>query len=204
MDETGNRKPSLADLNARIGERIVIDPVSVADRAPGAGASDPGTDSGGTDTGSPRINRDGTIAKKRGRKPGSAAQPQKINKAGVSVSGLESLLLSIHNMAAVAIDSKAMQLSKEEATSLAEGIVGVTSYYNVAASQETLIWTNLIVALFAIYGPRAVIVWNEKTKDKKKAPKHQAPTEAIIASEAPALKPDVIDPDVFQHAAAAG
>lgn len=47
-------------------------------------------------------------------------------------------------------------LDRDEAKQLASATKAVTDYYNFEATQEAVIWTNLIVALAVVYGPRVI------------------------------------------------
>lgn len=175
-------KRTFADLSDGIpaddnGTPGAIDPAAFA----GAGGGSEGeSGSGSAGIGEIRYNKDGSIAKRRGRKPGagnSGASSGSRKNAGtsVSVNGIEKILLSLHMMGASALNTPELMLDDSEAKMLAEGIAGVQEFYSYAPSAETIAWANLIAASVAIYGPRAVTVYNNRQKQKKEKPARPAP-----------------------------
>lgn len=137
-------------------EPIVINPADIERNAGSGGDSSNGT-------------ADEPVRKRRGRKPGST---NKKSQTPLSVNGLEALLYSSHMMLASMMQAPGLALDKEESTRLAEATANVARHYNVEASEKALDWTNLIMALGMIYGPRLIEfrrVQGEKRKTAAKA-----------------------------------
>jgi ubiquitin len=92
--------------------------------------------------------------KKRGeRKPSPATSAAKIG-----VSGLELTLLSLHAMAAAALDIEAIALDEKEAHDLAQAIANVQRHYTVFASEKQQDQANLIFLMAGLYGIKGVAV----------------------------------------------
>lgn len=177
MAENADGKDRLADINSRIGDRIVIDPASVAAGA-GTGAGESG-DTGNSDNyardanGTVQRNKDGSPRKKRGRKAGSGSNNQKKSKADIS--GLEKILFSAHLMAATAFKTPELILDEKEASMLAAAAQSVQDFYEVEASAEIMLWVNVIGVCGAIYGPRLIAAFARKKKETKNKPENKAP-----------------------------
>lgn len=67
-----------------------------------------------------------------------------------------------------------LQIDPNEAKVLAEAVNAVQEYYDWDASEETIIWVNLVGALITVYGPRIAIL-AMKSNAKKAAAKKAAP-----------------------------
>jgi hypothetical protein len=79
-------------------------------------------------------------------------------------------------MGAAMLAAPELAIDKDEAKMLAEGIAGVQEFYSFSASEEAVIWANLIAACAAVYGPRVVLIYQ-----RKKAPKAKADKPAPVA-----------------------
>lgn len=129
--------------------QLIIDPAAVS----GSGSSGDGS---GDTAGEP-------VKKRRGRKPGST---NKAKGSTLDISGLEAILLSTHTMLA-ALTSPVMKIDSEEAKVLATGVSNVARHYDISATEKTLDWANLFMALGAVYGPRIMLAdWRKKPKPK--------------------------------------
>jgi hypothetical protein len=71
-------------------------------------------------------------------------------------------------MGAAMLSAPELVLDKDEAKMLAEGIAGVQEFYSFTASAEAVVWANLIAACAAVYGPRAIVIYNRKKEAPKK------------------------------------
>lgn len=69
-----------------------------------------------------------------------------------------------------------LQIDSTEAKVLAEAVDAVQKYYDWDASEETIIWVNLVGALITVYGPRVAIL-TMKHNQKKATNKEKAPPE---------------------------
>lgn len=142
---------------------IIIDPATIAGSGSGTG-SDSGS---GTDvTGEP-------VRKRRGRKPGSR---NKETAKPLDINGVEFILLSSHDMLAAMMKAPAIALDKEEANNLARSISNVARHYDIVATEKTLDWTALFMALGMIYGPRIAMLTMRKKKSKEEAQTEVHPT----------------------------
>lgn len=117
------------------------------------------------------FNKDGSPTRKRGRKPGGGSAPKsgtarKSNADNSSVKGLEKLIYSLHMMAAAATKTPELALDNQEASMMASAISAVQNHYDFDVSEEVTIWVNLITASAAIYGPRAIVIYNRKKKEQ--------------------------------------
>jgi hypothetical protein len=87
-------------------------------------------------------------------------------------------LFSIHLGLAGVLKNPEWALDRDEAKQLATATKAVTDYYNFEATQEAVIWTNLIVALAVVYGPR--VISSVGSLGKKKQPEKVAPKTAVL------------------------
>lgn len=129
---------------------------------------DPAAISGNEDTGS-NGGSDGNatsepIRKRRGRKPGSTNAKK---SAPLHIDGVTAILLSSHAMLA-GIMHPHMKIDENEAKTLATGISNVARHYDVGATEKTLDWCNLFMALGMVYGTRIVSI-NMDLQARKKA-----------------------------------
>lgn len=76
----------------------------------------------------------------------------------MDLSALNSLLFSVHTLLATAIKTPGVALEQSEADQLASAIANVSRHYNFGASQKTLDWGNLMIALGVIYAPRVMMI----------------------------------------------
>lgn len=130
---------------------ILIDPGNIGDSGSNNGSA--------TDTA-------GDTPKRRGRKPGSTYASKK-GAANLDVNGVESILYSAHAMLAGIFKAQEFALDKTEAKSLAEAISNVSRHYDVAATQKSIDWTNLLMVCGMVYGTRFVAM-RENRKAKRR------------------------------------
>jgi hypothetical protein len=64
---------------------------------------------------------------------------------------------------------KALQLTERETIILGQNIAAVARHYDVQASQKSVDWFNLIIALASIEGPRLFMVMRNMPKKEKPA-----------------------------------
>lgn len=150
--ESGNA-PESVSINpflAGNGTVSVIDPDSLGS----AGASEAGN--GGNSE--PR--------KRRGRPPGSGkGAGKKANSQDIS--GIESILFSVHAMLAAITKTPELALDPSEANKLGAAIVGVQQHYDVLVDAKTMAWINLAMTAGAIYGTRIFAITARKGKEKE-------------------------------------
>lgn len=137
----------------RIGGLTIVDPSAFDGNGPDGDASGTGSETG---------------KRKRGRPRGSkgSAAPTKAAR-NHDLSGIESILVSLHAMAAAAIKIPELNLSEAEARTLVSATQEVARQYNVAVSAKTAAWVNLGMAVGSIYGSRAVAIALKAKKEKK-------------------------------------
>lgn len=130
-------------------DTIVIEPATVA-----SGIDGSNTDGGGNAAGEP-------VRKRRGRKPGSTNAKK---SAPLDINGLEFLLLSTHTMMAAMMKTPELELDKEEAHQLAQASANVARHYDISATEKTIDWIALFMALGTVYGPRMVTIGLSRKK----------------------------------------
>ncbi len=158
--------------NDSVGSSIGSDPGSVSPESL-VGSQQPESGTGNAPYG---LRADGTPARKRGRKPGNSGSGSANSGTGKSssgkkgdnaVSGLEKILFSVHMMGANFLKVPELMIGQDESKVLAEAINAVQQYYDWDASEETIIWVNLVGALITVYGPRAAVLVSKANKKKK-------------------------------------
>lgn len=71
-------------------------------------------------------------------------------------------------------------LDKAEAKQLAEGISNVSRHYDIAATQKSMDWTNLLMLLGMIYGTRIYAVRARRAAAKKDTPRQASSADNVI------------------------
>lgn len=113
--------------------------------------------------------------KRRGRKPGSLNKPKTgdtgtatgsttAQKRQVDLGGLESILLSLHEMGAHLLKFPEFKLEKDEAQKLSASIQEVGKHYNWVVNPKHAAVTQLCLLLVTIYGLRFMVYFKEKPK----------------------------------------
>lgn len=180
MDTQSTGNDALDAINAKLGTGTIVEPSAIGginggknapDNADGSDGNNNG-DRSGAGEGGVRYNRDGSIAKKRGRKPGSgsAAGSSPARKAKTP-DGISTVLFSLHLMASNWLKVDELALDKEEADLLATSIDEVQRFYNVQTSAEVLLWMGVIGTCITVYGPRAGAIIARKQKEKAAKPR---------------------------------
>jgi hypothetical protein len=108
----------------------------------------------------------------------------------VDLSGLESLLYSLHTMGAVFLKTPELELSKVEAAKLAEAVGRVASHYPVNIAPQSMDVVNLVMVASMIYGGRyaAYRARTKATSKAQSAPPQQAPVvDVIVPFRAPGM-----------------
>lgn len=179
------------------------------DKDNAGGISDTGNSIGGIRVGKPSVGNsgdqsgewgfraDGTPRRKPGRKPGagnsgrSSATATKPAKRANGVNGLEKLLLSIHTIAAIKLETPELAIDNSEAAMLANAINAVQEHYGFDVPPEIAIWVNLATALGTVYGPRVISITARRKKNKpnKKSEVKEAPSSVVNPSPDPAMPP---------------
>lgn len=142
----------------------------------GFDAVEPTSIDGGTDTGDGNSDGNGDAPKRRGRPKGSrnSGSPgtgtAKEAKVSLDVSGLESILLSVHSMLAAATGNELLSLSPEEAKTLATAAAKVQRHYPMKASAQALDWANLVFAMATVYGTRVLAFRLQAKQAAEEAP----------------------------------
>lgn len=145
----------------------VIDPASIA-------GTDDGNNSGGSGddfdpaihVGRDKRNADGSYTRKRGRKTGSGTGARKKTDAP-NLAGIETILLSMHQIMAAAIKTPELVLDEKEAKAMADAIAEVARYYPMTIDPKTLAWINLASCSAMIYGPRIYLISARKKEEAK-------------------------------------
>ena len=159
-----------------------IDPASIASDDNGDGGENGGGDGdgdnggpaggGGSDTGA---GANQPVKRGRGRPKGSgnrASGSSSQSKAQFSadLAGIESLLLSLHTMAATVLKQPLLMLDESEAAALAKAGAGVARHYPMKASAQAVDWVNLIMCLGTVYGTRVVAMKMQQSEPPKQNP----------------------------------
>lgn len=192
MDEKSTSGNTLDAINNRLEGVVLVDPGDVPGNGP---VSQPRSDSGGGSDSGPvpgngtvEFNKDGSIRKKRGRKPGqtysngtaSGAAPRA--KGTKTPTGVSDVLFSLHLMAAKLFGEPLLELDKEESGKLAGAIMAVQEHYQWETSAETLLWIHVFGVCGSIYGPRVGAFIMRKKIEAESKPK---PTPAPQPNKAP-------------------
>jgi hypothetical protein len=114
--------------------------------------------------------------KRRGRPPGSKARHHKAGKASSapSLEGIESILLSLHLIAAKITHIDELELSEEESKRLSDALSRVAVLYDIEASEKTLAWLNLALCCGSIYGTR-MMAYSLRTRTEEESKKKGSP-----------------------------
>ena len=133
--------------------------------------------SGGTGSdGTPK--RRGGWPKGKPRGKGNGGSQAAKATANLDLSGLESILFSLHMLLAANSGHEELALSEEEAHALAEAFAKVQRHYPPKVNQKMMDWGNLALCLGTVYGSRGVTLY-QKTKDAKEA-KRRAPPLRVV------------------------
>ena len=122
-------------------------------------------DIGGPASAGSGADNSGDAPKRRGRKPGSRSATGK--GAALDINGVEHILFSAHTILAAVSKSPEMALDQSEAHQLAEAIANVSRHYDVAATQKTMDWTNLLMCMGLIYGTRIMAIRNNRARQAR-------------------------------------
>jgi hypothetical protein len=167
--ESGSAKPEIlygTDTFDPVTERI------------GTGASaDSGSD-GVKRTKSGRIDRR-TL---RGRGTGAGTgEPEETPSSSVNLDkvNLTDLLLSLHAMGAAFLSTPELELDRDEAKKLSDGIQKVGKYYAMAFDPKRVAIAELAIIVGGIYGTRFVAWKNRRTSTEETTPK---PGPALVQS----------------------
>ncbi len=112
--------------------------------------------------------------KRRGRPAGTGTRKSKASAPNLS--GIESLLVSLHVFAAAALKEPALALTKDEAKSLSDAVGKVAEHYPVTIDPKTMAWVNLAMVAGGIYGTRVVGMVAKRKRNTKGSEKTQTVT----------------------------
>lgn len=148
----------------------------------GPGDSGNGSLKGFIDPASAASGRSGDSAgtsgpRKRGRPAGSknASKAQKTGK--IDLGPFSGCILGIHTMLASISRTPELELDEAESEKLAKASSNVLRHYvDLDVSQKAADWTNLFMALGAIYGPRVFAHKMRKAKEREARQTRQPPT----------------------------
>jgi hypothetical protein len=112
-------------------------------------------------------------------KQGQAKAPQ------VVVGGIETILFSLHQMAALFIPE--VELDKDEAKELTEALAAVNSFYGTSVDPKIVAWFGVIGVAGKIYGPRVGAFMLRKkmeqaARQRPAMPSNPAPSPAMRAA----------------------
>ena len=108
----------------------------------------------------------GDSPKRRGRKPGTKNKPK--NSTANLTAGLESLLLSVHQIGASFLSMEELALDEKEAKLLADAIQGVAEHYPLTLDPKYLAVGNLVMVGVGIYGTRIFAYRNRMKREQNK------------------------------------
>jgi hypothetical protein len=155
-----------------------VDPVAITAAAAAARASG-GSGEGGTK----RHRRTKAELERDGYQPKtSVGASPKSKKAPLTVDGLAFSLSGIHALLAVTLSAPELAWKDDEAKIVAENMVAVSRHYNIEASQKTIDWGNLIVALGTVYGKKVVPLIVRKGRETTAARKAASVNAGFTAS----------------------
>lgn len=93
----------------------------------------------------------------RGRPAGGGNAAAKTEEISYSVSGVETILLSMHEILSKALKVDLLMIDKREANAMAKAIGEVAKHYPVKVDPKMAAWTNLVMVAGAVYGPRIAV-----------------------------------------------
>jgi hypothetical protein len=105
--------------------------------------------------------------RKRGRPAGSRNSARTDTEKAPQnnlIESFESLLLSVHFMAAKLLDVAELELDESEAKRLSDAFKKIAEFYPMGLSPKRLAWAELSIAAGTIYGPRIVTIYKKKPK----------------------------------------
>jgi len=133
---------------------------------------------------------DGTLRKRRARaSAGTGPARKSATEQKGDLAGIESLLISIHLMGAVAMKQPGLALNEVEAKRLAQAIKSVQDQYPLVIDAKTQAWINLAAIGGMIYVPRVVALANAKKAARSRPAPAQPTPSADAVSPAPAPEP---------------
>lgn len=156
-DEQLDSEPVISDATGA----IIIDPSALSGERGDGSAGDTGSDAPHGKRGRGRPRKSESERAKPGRKPKQKAPD------GLDLSALNALLFSCHTVFSIALKTPELAITEEESERLANATARVAAHYNIAASQKTLDWGNLIIALSVVYGPRIFMAATRKKNDRE-------------------------------------
>lgn len=128
-----------------------------------------------------KLNKDGSVPKKRGRKPGTGKstpeqieaggateKPQKrTSKVSFDVKAMGKQLVGLHALAYAATGIPECAINDQEGEMLAGGVAAVCEQYNLAISGKTGAMLQLFAAAAMVYGPRYVSLQRRMAQARK-------------------------------------
>ena len=124
---------------------------------------------GGFESPIPGASTDGESAaprKRRGRKAGEKTGPRKAKEAAIDLNILNHALFVSHLFFSEQLQAPELALTEKQAKSLAESIVEVSKYYEVAVSAKAQAWGMLLLTAGSIYGSKIVAISRRKKAEK--------------------------------------
>lgn len=138
--------------NGGTGNESITDATSDGDNGSAAITIDPSAIGGGSAASDGDNGGIGEPRKRRGRKPGSRNAPKAIPH---NIDAIEALLLGTHTLLASVSRVPELGIEPLEAKQVATAYVNVARHYPILQQSEKVIdWTNLLIALGAVYGSR--------------------------------------------------
>lgn len=146
---------------------FAFEPNSDGHESGGNGGSGAGTGSGG----SVEYNKDGSIRRKRGRKPGvNYGSKPTTQKAGIpAVDAIAGTLYGVHTALAVFARVPELALSEDEAKQLAKATAVVAEVSGVQVDPRVAAYINLATVAASIYGPRALAIYFRVQNERKQS-----------------------------------
>lgn len=183
-----------------IGEPPSIDPVEL-----GGGAGHPndggqsGESGGGGSRSEPGAGGGGwrSLFGGGGAKPARKRSARKTEKA-LDLSGVESLLLSIHLALSIKLAAPELELTPDEAQRLGKAASEVAKHYPLIATARAQAWGQLMIVAGMVYVPRGIAIWHRKADSAPTSGTMDAPIAAGNGAGAqqqrPAATPSELDP----------
>lgn len=144
----------------RVAGVTTVDPATAASGDIGTDPAEPTTDPVRTASG------DSAAPKRRGRKPGSKNAVKTKAKNSPDISGLESILFSVHLALAAIAKAPELALDPAEANKLAEAAAQVQAQYEMIVDPKILAWGQLVIVAGSIYAPRVIAISMRHKKEK--------------------------------------
>lgn len=153
-DESGSNPFAVGRNGSSVS---IVDPAEVGGDPTGSHSGAPSAGTG---------SESGNAPKRRGRKPGSKNGTKAEAKSKPDISGLETILFSVHLALGAVTKTPELALDISEARELAKAAAAVQSHYETVIDPKLMAWAQLLIVAGGIYTPRFIAI-SVRTKKER-------------------------------------